>query len=219
MLTGLGLNLDAARARLAAPGSDPAQVDEFLAYAKDAAVQVITDLRGMVYDLRPPALDDLGLVGALRLHAERLGAGAGMRVEVAADGLPDLPAAIEVAAFRTAVEALTNAARHGAAATCTIRLAAVGGPALVLDVTDHEPRRDQARKRPPEWLPGVGITAMRERAEELGGTLLAGPTATGGRVTARYPWPTRDRGEGPAEPAPVVPDRKGTDEELSEVAP
>jgi signal transduction histidine kinase len=182
LLTGLGLNLDAARTRLAADPVATARADEFLARAKEASSQVITDLRGMVYDLRPPALDDLGLVGAVRIHAERLGAGAALQVDIDAVGLPDLPAAVEVAAFRTAVEAITNAARHGAARRCTIRLTACAGHELILDVSDDG-------RSPAPWRPGVGLTAMRERAEELGGTLTAGPSPAGGHVVARYPLP------------------------------
>ncbi len=192
MLTGLGLNLDAARTRLAVAAAardgagdaaaELSRADEFVARAKDASTQVITDLREMVYELRPPALDDLGLAGAVKLHADRLVAGAALAVEIHADRAADLaglPAAVEVAAFRTAVEAITNAARHGGARHCTVKLAAAGAE-LVLEVSDDG-------RSPAPWRPGVGLTAMRERAEELGGTLAAGPTPSGGRVCARYP--------------------------------
>ncbi len=170
MLTGLGLNLDAARAAVAR-GVDP---DAYLAAAKDASAQVIADLRDAVYDLRPPALDDLGLTGAIAVHAERLGA----RLTLDASDLPTLPAAAEVAALRTAVEAMNNAVRHGGARHCSVRLAA--GRELMVEVTDD------GRSAGP-WRAGVGLAAMRERAAELGGTLQAGPTEAGGRVVARYP--------------------------------
>jgi signal transduction histidine kinase len=186
MLTGLGLNLDAARAQLAgalrthtADEAEIARIDEFLARAKEASSQVIMDLRGMAYELRPPALDDLGLVGAVRVHAERLATGGDMTVDIDAAGLPDLPAAVEVAAFRTAVEAIANAVRHGGARTCSVRLTA-SARELTLEVSDDG-------RSPASWQPGVGLTAMRERAEELGGTLAAAPSSTGGRVMARYP--------------------------------
>ncbi|HEY6748343.1 MAG TPA: histidine kinase [Mycobacteriales bacterium] len=171
MLTGLGLNLDAARAAVAR-GADP---ETFLAAAKDASSQVIGDLRELVYDLRPPALDDLGLAGAIAVHAERLGVDA--RIEA---DLPALPAAVEVAVLRTAVEAINNAVRHGGARRCILRL--TGDRDVVLTVTDDG-------RSAGTWHPGVGLTAMRERATELGGTLAAGPTLGGGRVVARYPLP------------------------------
>ncbi len=169
MLTGLGLNLDAARAAVAR-SADP---DAFLAAAKDASSQVIEDLRDLVYDLRPPALDDLGLTGAIAVHAERLGIDARIEAE-----LPALPAAVEVAVLRTAVEAINNAVRHGGAGRCTVRL--TGDRELVLEVIDDG-------RSAGSWRPGVGLTAMRERAAELGGALAAGPTPAGGRVVARYP--------------------------------
>jgi signal transduction histidine kinase len=186
MLTALGLNLDAARARLTAGlaldpprGAELARADELLATAKDVSTQVIADLRGMVYELRPPSLDELGLSGAVQLHAQRLAAGTDLTVHVEVSSLPELPAAVEVAAFRAAVEAVTNAIRHGAARVCTVRLG-VASDELILEATDD------GRSAAP-WRPGVGLTAMRERAEEIGGALHAGPDPNGGRVLARYP--------------------------------
>jgi two-component system, NarL family, sensor kinase len=218
LLTGLGLNLDAARARLArAPMTHPAdeaeiaRIDEFLARAKEASSQMIMDLRGMAYELRPPALDDLGLVGAVRVHAERLASGAGLTVDIDARGLPDLPAAVEVAAFRTAVEAIANAVRHGGARRCTVRLAA-STRELALEVSDDG-------RSPASWQPGVGLTAMRERADELGGTLAAGPSSTGGRVVARYPLSPAVAGVSgaPGDSSPDPAPTPGIEDELSVV--
>ncbi len=204
LVTGLGLNIDAARARLAVvtAGADPdrpaaelKQVEEYLSFAKEASSQVIGDLRTVVHDLRPPALDDLGLAGALEIHVRRLAAGAELQVEIDAAAVADLPAAVEVAAFRTAIEAVTNAVRHSDARHATVRLSAQPGPELVLEVND-----DGRSAR--QWQPGVGLTAMRERAEELGGDLTAGPSSGGGQVRARYPLPRT---------SPPVPARPGAD--------
>ena len=179
VLTGVGLNLDAARVRLA---TDPSMADGLIAEAKAASAQAIADLRRVVYGLRPPALDDLGLVGAVRAQAQRLGAAGNVRVDVEADDLPAMPAAVEVAAYRIAVEAVTNAVRHGAGRTCRVRLA-LAGAELRLEVEDDG-------TSPDGWVPGVGMAAMRERAEELGGTFAAGPEAAGGaRVAATLPLP------------------------------
>lgn len=105
MLTALGLNVDAARARLAAlPEAAAAEAEATLARAKEIASRAIGDLRGIVYDLRPPALDDLGLVGAVRANAAKLTDGIGITVTVEPDDVGELPAAVEVAAFRIAVE-------------------------------------------------------------------------------------------------------------------
>jgi two-component system NarL family sensor kinase len=189
MLTGLGLNIDAARHALGGLRPEPddvvrlARAASFLTSAKEASAQVIADLRGMVYELRPPALDDLGLLGAIRTHAERVGPRLDLHIEVAGE-LPELPAAVEVAVFRTAVEAITNAVRHGGARCCVVRLCAAPDGAVILEVTD-----DGSSSGP--WRAGVGLTGMRERAAELGGSLTAGPTPDGGCVTARYPLSAR----------------------------
>lgn len=220
VLTAIGLNLDAARVRLSATSGSAAggavgagagltaagdtadgggavgvkavaATDRLLAEAKAASTQALADLRQVVYGLRPPALDDLGLVGAVRAQADRLAAGSGLAVELMVDeGLPALPAAVEVAAFRTAVEAVTNVVRHGQARRCCVRLGLPRPDTLELTVTDDGPDGDGGA-----WTPGVGLSAMRERAEELGGTLEAGPSGSGGRVAARYPLLAEDPSE------------------------
>jgi signal transduction histidine kinase len=78
------------------------------AEAREATTQALDELRRLVHGLRPPALDDLGLVGALRSQSERLRGGSQLSVIIEANDLPDLPAAVEVAVFRTALEAVTN---------------------------------------------------------------------------------------------------------------
>lgn len=175
VLTGLGLNLDAAVTRL---GQHDEQVATYLGNAKRASTQVIANLRELVDGLRPPALDELGLAGALKLHLEPLAADADILLDL---HLPEaqLPAAVEVAVFRAAVEAVTNAARHSGAHTVRVELD-TEPDRLTVTVTDDGPTHA-------EWQTGVGLAGMRERAEELGGTLDAGPTAVGGRVRATYP--------------------------------
>ncbi|MBL7487296.1 hypothetical protein I6A62_04215 [Frankia sp. AgW1.1] len=183
LLTSIGLNIDAARARRALATSGGASTetpDPLLARAKDASSQAIADLRGIVYGLRPPALDDLGLAGAVRTHVDRLVETGGPQVAVDLDGLPELPAAIEVAAFRITVEAVTNVVRHAQARCCTARVHVDDQGALIVDVADDGTARTS-------WPAGVGLLAMHERAGEVGGTLTAGPTAAGGRVRASLP--------------------------------
>lgn len=178
LLTGLGLNVDAARTQLEA--GNHTLTDTFLTRAKDASSQAISDLRSIVYGLRPPALDDLGLIGAIRVHVERLVEGSTVYATVDGRDLPELPAAVEVAAFRTAVEAVNNVIRHAYAGKCTVRLDIVHDHDLILEVTDDGTNRAA-------WTAGVGLLAMRERATELGGELTAGPGSEGGRVRACFP--------------------------------
>jgi signal transduction histidine kinase len=147
----------------------------------------ISDIRRLVYDLRPPALDDLGLVAALRQLAERYGSkeDAPLRVAVEAqEALPDLPAAVEVAVYRIAQEALTNVARHARATTCVARLAI--DHEVTLEIVDDGVGIPAGRNA------GVGLSSMRERASELGGTCLIQSVPEGGtRVIVRLPLANR----------------------------
>ena len=146
----------------------------------------VGDVRRLVYDLRPPALDELGLVEAVRERALRYDAGdKGFRVKVVApEELPPLPAAVEVAAYRIVQEALTNVSRHAKARSCTVRLACPTGQTLDVEVADDGVGLPDT----PEG--GVGLSSMRERAAELGGECEIGrpSRATNGtRVFARLP--------------------------------
>jgi signal transduction histidine kinase len=119
------------------------------------------------------------------LHAARIEtdpSGFDIVIDSPTDGLGRLPAAVEVAAYRIVTEALTNVARHARARTCTVRLCLNG--ALEFDVIDDGCGLDPARP------PGVGITAMRERAAELGGVLAIEGLHPGTRVHGRLPVPS-----------------------------
>ncbi|MFF0341881.1 histidine kinase [Kribbella sp. NPDC004875] len=177
-LTGVAFTADAAANLVSA---DAPRAVELLARLRADTRAAITDVRRLVDDLRPPALDELGLVGALQQRADQLSFradGAGLRVSVSANTLQPLPAALEVAAYRIATEALTNVVRHSRATSAVLALRCDG--ALEIEVTDDGPPNGA-------WRPGVGLHAMRERAAELGGHLDAGPTPSGGRVHARFP--------------------------------
>ena len=158
-LAGVAFGLDAARNTLS---RDPAAVDASLAELKSELQASIADVRRLVYDLRPPELDQLGLVPALEEYAARLGERGALDVSVTAAALPALPAAVEVAAYRIATEALNNAARHAHARSTTVAID-VDGDTLRLEVADDGVGLNGHRGK------GVGLTAMSERAEELGG--------------------------------------------------
>jgi signal transduction histidine kinase len=150
----------------------------------------ITDIRRLVYALRPPTLDELGLVGAIRQYAAQYDLPGTphefdgcLRVAVEApEQLPALPAAVEVAAYRIVQEALTNVARHAQARSCRICLSLPGGHDLQVEVSDD------GVGLPKEPRAGVGLLSMRERAEEVGGTCVVEPApGRGTRVLVKLP--------------------------------
>ncbi len=176
LLTGLRLNLDAVQAQLTA---DPEKALEYLSTARQASAEVISDLRGLVYGLRPPALDELGLAGALRLHLRTIAEGSRCELSLDVDDTLTIPAAVEVALYRTAAEAVTNVVRHSTAQRCEVSISKAGAD-VVLSVRDDGRVADT-------WYAGVGLTAMRERALELGGSFLASSGPDGFHVEATYP--------------------------------
>jgi signal transduction histidine kinase len=137
-----------------------------------------------VFGVHEVLRDHQDLEGALRLAADRLESPGAPALDVAAEGpLPELPAAVEVAAYRIGTEAMTNAVRHAGAARCTLRL--VGGADLTdLTVVIEDDGRGIGETRGS----GVGLSSMHERAAELGGECRFEPRPGGGtRVVARLP--------------------------------
>lgn len=162
---------------------EPDTAGKLLQELKEQSLSAIQDIRRLVYDLRPPALDDLGLVAALREGA-RAYQQSGLRITIdAPERLPPLPAAVEVAVYRIAQEALTNVVRHAQASTCNVQLS--------LDEQEDRQRlrleiQDDGRGLPPNYQAGVGCQAMRERAGELGGRFVIEPRR--GRGTHVSAW-------------------------------
>ena len=184
-LSGVAFSADAARNQLR---TDPDESDALLQRLRADTAAAIAEVRRLVEGLRPPALDELGLLGAVRQHAATLLAdgGAPLAVTISApESLPELPAAAEVTAYRVIVEALTNVARHASATRAEVELAVPDGR-LRLAV------RDDGRGSG-GWRPGVGMTSMRERVEQVGGTLVAAPGRDGGVVEAEIPLGPSDQ--------------------------
>jgi signal transduction histidine kinase len=155
--------------------SNPDEADRMLEQATAEVAAALADVRRLVHDLRPPALDELGLVRAIEQQAERFRLG-GMSVSVDGSPLGALPAGVEVAAYRIASEALTNVARHAAASRCDITLRLAAGPVLELSVADDGIGIGE------EVTAGVGLLSVRERAAELGGVCTVICPAGGGTV-------------------------------------
>ncbi len=180
------LKVGAARALSA---RDPAAADALLAGLERDIDFSLADIRRLVYNLRPPALDELGLVGAIRESITRLGHEGSSENRPphisleAPEHLPLLPAAVEVAVYRITQEALANVVRHSQGRACLVRLKMEDLlPAVQLEIIDD------GMGLPAERHAGVGLSSMRERAEELGGTcVIENPPEGGTRVVAQLP--------------------------------
>lgn len=174
-LASLTLKLDAARNQL---NQNPAQAESLLVELKSQTQSALADIRRIAYNLRPPALDELGLFSALREFAANHNR-ADFSVHVECEGeLPKLSAAVEVAAYRIACEAIVNASKHSRGTECRVRLKFDGG--LRIEAQDN------GAGLPKETHAGVGMVSMRERAAELGGTFTV-ESSNGVHITALLP--------------------------------
>ena len=188
---GLGPNLASQGLKLAAVKqllkNDSATIELLLDQVMAQNRATVEEVRRLVYGLRPPALDELGLVAAIRDHVTGMDKSATVQIEIAepARGLPPLSAAVEVATYWIVLEALTNVIRHAQAKHCAIRFSlSHNGPNsnLQIEVIDDGiglPRTPRA---------GVGTRSMRERAEEVGGScVMESGIGSGTRVCVKMP--------------------------------
>ena len=179
MMAALALELDRGRLLFAHdPASGEAVLDQLSGHLREA----VRAVRTLVHDLRPPPLDELGLVGALEVLSRQL-APTTPDVAVVEHGLDRaIPADVELAAYRIASEAMTNVVRHAAAARCEVSV--VGDEdRLVVTV------RDDGLGFGGECHDGTGRRSMAARAEELGGTVRIDSGRRGTTVTATLPFP------------------------------
>ncbi|MEV0974134.1 sensor histidine kinase [Microtetraspora glauca] len=184
-LSGMAMTINMARLSLK---RSPATADDLLRDLRTGMEAVTSDIRELVYGLRPPALDDLGLAGAVRALAEEGPPAAEVVIEGETTGLP---AAVEVAAYRVVQEALTNVRRHAEATRVRVTLRRDAADLRVC-VTDDGIGLPEGRRA------GVGTSSMRERAAELGGSCLIVAVPEGGTVVeARFPL-TAALGEPPS---------------------
>jgi signal transduction histidine kinase len=198
---GVGPQLAALMLELETAGdlvSENPEASTLMAKLSERAREIVSDVRHSVHALRPPALDELGLVEALKEGAMQYGP-AGLRVSVEdPEELSRLPAAVEVACYRIAQEALANVVRHAGAENCSIRMRLDDEAcALIVEI------EDDGRGIRPDDRAGVGMISMRERTEELGGRCTVTPLpGSGTLVKAILPFQatgdvTMERNEGP----------------------
>ncbi|MEU7895210.1 histidine kinase [Nonomuraea sp. NPDC049152] len=186
-LSGIALTVDTARAVMA---SDTAGADELLQALKEQSSQTLEEVRRLARLLRPPVLDELGLLGVLK-HLGDTAEQAGLAATVRVPELPTLSAAVEVAIYRIAQEAVTNVIRHSGADCCLIDL----------KIADHEVTLvvcDDGTGIASTDRPGVGTASMRERAEELAATSPSPPTPAAPASSRVFRWPRSTHDPDPA---------------------
>ena len=176
-LAGLTFTLEAVRNLTA---SDLQRADDLLVSATEQVQAMIGDVRQLIYGLRPPALDQLGLAASLRgLAMQESSPETSVTID-APNSIPTLPAAVEVAAYWIAQEALTNVKRHARARNCSVRVA-VEPNTLRLEVADNGDGLTVGSG-------GIGLHTMQERAAEVGGTCeISDRTGGGTLVVASLP--------------------------------
>lgn len=162
--------------------SDPEKSVQMLKELKRQVKETLAEIRRLVYALRPPVLDEFGLISAVREYVAQYTGPNGIEISFdVTEPLPALPAAVEVAAYRIALEAFTNVVKHAGSNNCSIKII-IEDSTLVLEVSDN------GKGISPQTSAGIGFTSMRERASELGGScVIENHPAGGTRVRARLP--------------------------------
>jgi len=193
-LAALALNVATARKLV---NKDPQTVGAMLDELRLDIRSTVEDIRSLVSDLRPPALDQLGLVGAIRARMEEMAkpanriagenGGRTLQFEIEAPVLPSLRAAVEVAAYRIVTESMVNVVKHAEATRCKVRLSIEEESRLAVEITDNGigPGIGEAGR---SATGGIGLLSMRERAAEIGGECGIERHASGGtRIWAVLP--------------------------------
>lgn len=199
-LLSLSFNVAAAQQHMA---KNPSTAYELLDELRGTIRSTVNDIRTMVHDLRPPALDEFGLIGSLqaRIHdiskaqeqvAATLGNANRLEISLVAPlELPPLPAAVEVAAYRIVTESLVNVFRHSGATECVVRVEVSSTDELLIEVTDNGTGLTNRQTSPGKG--GIGLTSIRERAAELSGTCTFEKLEKSGtRVKAVLPFSQKE---------------------------
>lgn len=172
---------------------DPARAVEPLEYVLSLSEAGLAEMRALIFELRPEALESEGLISALEKQAAALRARHEINVRTSLGEEPALPSETKEALYRIAQEAFQNTVRHAGAANVGLGVGHANG-SVTLDISD-----DGAGFDPTGTFPGhLGLKSMRERAERLGGTLeIESSPKRGTRVRVRISSPSQDGSSGP----------------------
>jgi signal transduction histidine kinase len=179
-LYGIALGAQTARAML---DKDANLVRQPLDYVLSLAQAGLTEMRALIFELRPETLENEGLVTALAKQGASLQARHNIQVQLELCDEPELPLPDKESLYRIAREALHNVIKHAQASKVVLRLA-YDGAMLALDVIDNGRGFDTGRDFPGH----LGLQSMRERVVNLGGSLeIHSVPGDGARISARLP--------------------------------
>jgi signal transduction histidine kinase len=187
LLVALRMNLQLADSAKSDPDS--------AAYRREAsslAERCLKEVRTLSYLLHPPMLDDVGLTTAISWYAGGFSERSGIpvKLDLPATSLR-LPTRIELALFRVVQEALTNIHRHSHSATAEIRLV-ISPTQIQLEIADQGKGIAEILDASAPKSPGIGLTGMRSRIEELDGQLEISSSPQGTRLLATVPFASSD---------------------------
>jgi signal transduction histidine kinase len=199
----LGINLHLEMLSRAA-SREPAAVKKEIARTRRLLEDFVEVVHRFSRELRPPVLDDLGLVPALKSHAKDFARQTGIEVELTAPSTPDgLDGDKRAVLFRVAQEALTNVAKHAHAKHVTLSVREEAG-VVCMDVANDGRAFDVARSLAVTKRRRLGVVGMRERVEMVGGTFaIESAPGIGTRVSARIPLAVRRGAAGPGATNPA----------------
>ena len=191
VMAAVGMRLEGLRRRI-----DDPETLQMLGRLEDVVGQSVNRLRALMFELRPPELDREGLAAALRLYLQATDADGTARCDVVDAWPAELPVAARNVLYRIALEAITNARKHGRPTRIEVRLEAADG-GVRMTICDDGTGFDVATlgQLGPHH---IGTTTMRERAEAAGGTLAIHSGPTDGTVVTAWLPATAELGTGAA---------------------
>lgn len=174
------------RMQLMGRARTPAERDASLAEVRQGVEEAANSVRRIAQNLRPPVLDEVGVVGAIRAHARSLREAYGLEIEVEAPhSEPRLPQHLELALYRVVQEALSNVVRHAGSPRASVSIAVLGH---VVDITVVDEGRGFDAEAVEREERGLGLLGMRERVRNAGGRLeIESAPGAGTRVRIQFP--------------------------------
>jgi signal transduction histidine kinase len=158
--------------KVRAQAGDLESAEHYLSRVGVAVQQALRDMRVLIFQLRPPLLEEEGLVGALQQRLNAVEKRAGMRARLISDEVPPLPHSVTDGLYHIALEALNNALKHAEAEVVTVTIRS-DGETVTLEVVDDGQGFDLDEAREGG---GMGLVNMADRAAELGGELTIDST-------------------------------------------